>query len=229
MKQRNQKRRLVKPSAKCLPMLFCFFCIVLMSGSPAAAQTQTPPQQAPAPQQGSAPSIQPVPAEAPAVSPSPAGTQEDRKLPATSERVKEALLKDNFAYVPKDMTDPFTPFIAPVEVAPQVRDADTEEGDLAPDQARPLTPLQKMTMTELEKGLKAITWGELGRKAVIEDGAGKGYIVSVGTPAGVMGGVVTEIFNDSLVIQQEIWDRETKRLVPQNTVLKLKKDVKKTP
>jgi Tfp pilus assembly protein PilP len=226
MKQMNQKRRLVKPSAKCLPMLFCFLCIVLMSGSHASSQTQTIPPPVPAPQQESAPSIEPAPAEAPVIPPGSAGRPEAKKSSAMSEKVKDSLLKENFAYAPTEMTDPFTPFVTPGEVVPQVREADTDEGELAPDQIRPLTPLQKMTIAEIERGLKAITWGDLGRRAVIEDGAGKGYIVSVGTPAGVMGGVVSEIFNDRLVIQQEVWDREAKRLVPQNTVLKLKKDVK---
>lgn len=226
MKQMNQKRRLVKPSAKCLPMLFCFLCIMLMSGSLATAQTQNVPPPAPKPQQEMAPSTGPVPAEIPDIPPTPSGPPEAKGTSPMSEKLKESLLKENFAYAPTNMNDPFTPFITPGEAVPQVRDADTEEGELPPDQIRPLTPLQKMTIPEIERGLKAITWGDLGRKAVIEDGSGKGYIVSVGTPAGVMGGVVTEIFNDRLVIQQEVWDRDAKRLVPQNSVLKLKKDVK---
>ncbi len=75
----------------------------------------------------------------------------------------------------------------------------------------PLTPLQKMTMSEIERGLKAITWGQLGSKAVIEDSTGRGYIVSVGTPAGEHGGVITQIFSDRLVIQQEVYDRLQER------------------
>lgn len=226
MKQMNQKRRLVKPSAKCLPMLFCFLCIMLMSGSLATAQTQNVPPPAPKPQQEMPPSAGPAPAEIPVTIPTATGPPEAKGTSPMSEKLKESLLKESFAYAPTNMNDPFTPFITPGEAVPQVRDADTEEGELPPDQIRPLTPLQKMTIPEIERGLKAITWGDLGRKAVIEDGSGKGYIVSVGTPAGVMGGVVTEIFNDRLVIQQEVWDRDAKRLVPQNSVLKLKKDVK---
>ncbi|NLI33812.1 MAG: hypothetical protein GX422_13705, partial [Deltaproteobacteria bacterium] len=66
----------------------------------------------------------------------------------------------------------------------------------------------------------------LGRKAIIEDAAGKGYIVSVGTPAGDKNGMITEIFNDRLVIQQEVWDKDARRMVPQNSIVKLKKEVK---
>jgi hypothetical protein len=63
----------------------------------------------------------------------------------------------------------------------------------------------------------------LGRRALIEDSAGKGYIVAVGTPAGERDGVVTDIFNDHIVIQQQFWDRKAKRMVPQDFTVKLKK------
>ena len=78
-----------------------------------------------------------------------------------------------------------------------------------------------MTLSEIERGLKAITWGELGKKAVIEDSTGRGYIVAVGTPAGERSGVITQIFNDRLVIQQEIWDRKAKKRFPQEFTVKL--------
>ena len=81
-----------------------------------------------------------------------------------------------------------------------------------------------MNLGEIERGLKAITWGQLGRRALVEDSAGKGYIVSVGTPAGERNGVITDIFNDRIVIQQQLWDRAAKRMMPQNFVVKLKKE-----
>jgi len=65
--------------------------------------------------------------------------------------------------------------------------------------------------------------GNLGRTAVIEDSTGKGYIVSVGTPAGERNGVITQIYNDRLVIQQEIWDRKAKKRFPQDFTVKLSK------
>ena len=142
------------------------------------------------------------------------------------EKVLEGLLKDNFVYTQSKMVDPFVSFIAPVEVGappPQVASSE-EEFEPPPEPQRPLTPLQKMNLGEIERGLKAIAWGELGRRAIVEDSAGKGYIVSVGTPASERNGVITDIFNDRIVIQQQIWDRTAKRLVPQNFVVKLKKE-----
>ncbi len=134
-----------------------------------------------------------------------------------------ALLSDNFTFYPIKAMDPFAPFIslsAPVLMRVNEGD-DSDPGE--PE--RPLTPLQKMTVVEIERGLKAITWGALGRRAVIEDSTGKGFIVAVGTPAGERNGVITQIMNDRLVIQQEIWDRKIKKRIPQDMTIKL---VKKT-
>jgi Tfp pilus assembly protein PilP len=143
-------------------------------------------------------------------------------------QVQKELLQPQFAYNPKALLDPFKPFIAPAAEAPPVVSTAGDEDLEAPppEPQRPLTPLQRMRVSEIEAGLKAIMWGPLGRRAVIEDASGKGYIVSVGTPVGERNGVVSEIFNDHLVIQQEFWDKREKRMVPQNVMVKLKKAVK---
>jgi Tfp pilus assembly protein PilP len=125
------------------------------------------------------------------------------------------------------MIDPFIPFITPVELAPTPPPLTEDDSDLPPEPQKPLTPLQRMSVAEIDRGLRAITWGGLGRKAVIEDAAGKGYIVCVGTPATDNNGVITEIFNDRLVIQQETWDRKQKRMVPRNSTVKLRKEKEK--
>jgi len=144
--------------------------------------------------------------------------------PFTSrEKVLGALLRENFTYNQYKMADPFVSFIVPVEATPAQVPVSEEEFEPPPEPQRPLTPLQKMNLGEIEGGLKAIAWGELGRRALIEDSAGKGYIVAVGTPAGEKNGVITDIFNDHIVIQQQFWDRKAKRLMPQNFVVKLKK------
>jgi Tfp pilus assembly protein PilP len=140
------------------------------------------------------------------------------------EKVLEALLKDNFSYNQNKMVDPFVSFVAPTQSAPPPVTGSEEDFEPPPEPQRPLTPLQKMNLGEIERGLKAIAWGELGRRAIVEDSAGKGYIVSVGTPAGERNGVITEIFNDRIVIQQEFWDRKAGRMIPQNSVVKLKKE-----
>jgi hypothetical protein len=134
-----------------------------------------------------------------------------------------SLMSETFTFYPIKALDPFVPFISPADVPQnQVTFGPDEEGDAA-EGRKPLTPLQKMTLAEVEAGLKAITWGDLGRRAVIEDSTGKGYIVSVGTPVGEKNGVVTEILNDRLVIQQEYWDRKAKQKLAQDFVIKLTK------
>lgn len=139
-------------------------------------------------------------------------------------QVQKELLQPQFAYNPKLLADPFKPFITPSEPPPPVAVITEDDMDTAPPEAqRPLTPLQRMRISEVEAGLRAIMWGPLGRRAIIEDASGKGYIVSVGTPVGDRNGVVIEIFNDHLVIQQESWDRKEKRMIPENVMVKLKK------
>ena len=174
-----------------------------------SVETKAPPPLAPA---GSSPPLAGAP------------SGKSSELFTVREKVLEGLVKDNFSYTQNKMVDPFVSFIAPVEAPPPQLAIGEEEFAPPPEPQRPLTPLQRMNLGEIERGLKAIAWGELGRRAIVEDSAGKGYIVSVGTPASERDGVITDIFNDRIVIQQQIWDRKTKKLAPQNFVVKLKKE-----
>lgn len=188
------------------------------------AQQEAPaaqPDAAPPGEPGAAPPVPPVDLNPPSSQAPSAG--EPQPVP-NREKVLMALLKEDFSYQQNTMVDPFVSFIAPAEAPPPPSAAGDEEIDLPPEPQRPLTPLQKMSLAEVEKGLKAIVWGDLGRRALVEDSAGKGYIVNVGTPVGERNGVVTEIFNDRVVIQQEFWDRKAKRMKPLNFVVKLKKE-----
>lgn len=165
----------------------------------------------------------------PFVSPPPVEEQAGRPSDPfiAREKVKEELLKEGFSYNQNKLIDPFVSFITPAEATRPKVLVSEEDFEPPPQPQRPLTPLQKMNLGELEKGLKAIVWGEFGRRAMVEDSAGKGYIVSVGTPVGEKEGVITDIFNDSMVIQQQVWDSKTKRMMPQNSVVKLKKQPSK--
>jgi Tfp pilus assembly protein PilP len=87
----------------------------------------------------------------------------------------------------------------------------------------PLTPLEKMAVGQIERGFKAVLWGDMGRRALIEDDAGKGYIVSIGTPIGKNRGVIADILIDRLVIQQQVWDPALKQMTTQNVEVKLTK------
>ena len=151
--------------------------------------------------------------------PAAAATGYPAEYSALIKKTTEALMSPNFTFLPVKALDPFTPFIS-LETTTQPR---LPEEDAEPQ--GPSTPLQKMTLSEIERGLKAISWGELGRRAVIEDSTGRGYIVSVGTPAGEHSGVITQILDNRLIIQQEIWSNKLRKRFPQDLTIKL---VKKT-
>ncbi len=189
---------------------------------PPAAAPATPDvsPQPPAPLQGStaSPNLQ-AHKPAGAASAEASGAAYSSEYAPFVQKTASALMSENFTFYPIKALDPFVPFITP-----ETPGRSDEEPNPT---TRPLTPLQKMTLSEIERGLRAITWGSLGRKAVIEDSTGKGYIVSVGTPAGDRSGVITQILNDRLVIQQEIWDRKARKRYPQDFTIKLSKKTEK--
>lgn len=184
----------------------------------------SPTAQAPAAETNVAPPPEPTPPEPLLTEGSPAKSSDPL---IARDRVEEALLQENFSYNQNKLVDPFITFISPVTAAPHQSAGGIEDFQPPPEPQRPLTPLQKMNLGEIEKGLRAIVWGEFGRRAMVEDSAGRGYIVGIGTPAGERDGVITDIFNDRIVIQQQFWDRTAKRMIPQNFIVKLKKEKEK--
>ncbi len=188
---------------------------------PAVANTPAPEQKADAP--------------ASETLPSPTASAKESREPLSPaeyapliQKLTAAVMAENFTFAPSKAIDPFAPFIVPESSAPPVL-ADNGEDEPRADSDKPLTPLQKMTVSEVERGLKAIIWGDLGKKAMIEDATGKGYIVSVGTPACDRNGVVKEIMNDQIVIEQQIWDRMARKRMPQQVVVKLPKKTADKP
>jgi Tfp pilus assembly protein PilP len=116
-------------------------------------------------------------------------------------------------YDPTGKPDPFKPFILAA--------AATEEAPVVV--RRQLTPLQKMPLSEIQAGLKAIIWGQLGSKALVEDATGKGYVVQEGTYVGQHDGIVKKIFQDRIIVEEYRRDPVKGRLEPTEVVLKLKK------
>lgn len=188
---------------------------------PSAARLPPPTDPSPAPASAAGESS---PASAPDESFAASSPPPDEQL-RTMQMTLAALASDEFVFRADKAPDPFKPFIEPAD-SPTPHSGTTGNNDdeeAPPEPSRPLTPLQKMTLAEIEAGLRAITWSEYGRRAIIEDSTGKGYIVAMGTPAGDRNGVISQIFNDRLVIQQENWDRQTKRMITLDSVVKLKK------
>jgi len=108
---------------------------------------------------------------------------------AAVEQAKEAPAET--LYNPTGKRDPFVPFIK--VVAKSVR------GDLSA-----FPPLQRYDLGELK--FVGVIWGAGLRKALVEDGEGKGYTVGVGTKIGSSGGVVTRITEEEIVIRETFRD-----------------------
>jgi type IV pilus assembly protein PilP len=117
-------------------------------------------------------------------------------------------------YDPTGKPDPFKSFILATAIP---------EGTAPKVVRRQLTPLQKMPLSEIEAGLKAIIWGQLGSKALVEDATGKGYVVQEGTYVGQHDGIVKKIYQDRIVVEEYRRDPGKGRLEPNEVVLKLKK------
>lgn len=116
-------------------------------------------------------------------------------------------------YDPMGKPDPFKPFIL----------ARAQEEGIPKVVRRQLTPLQKMPLSEIQSGLKAIVWGQLGNKALVEDATGKGYVVQEGTYVGQNDGIVKKIYEDRIIVEEYRRDPARDRLEPNEVVLKLKK------
>jgi Tfp pilus assembly protein PilP len=179
--------------------------------------------------QGTGSSASVSPGKTASATPPEKGAETEKMIIDKRQKVLNALTKKDFAYTPENMVDPFISFIVAINAPSEALRPREEEEDAAgpPTPKMPLTPLQKMAVGQIERGFKAVIWGDMGMRAMIEDDAGKGYIVGVGTPLGGNNGIITDIQNDRLVIQQELWDPNIKQMVPRSIEIKLTKAVDK--
>lgn len=81
-----------------------------------------------------------------------------------------------------------------------------------------LTPLQQRSLGELR--IIGIVWGIKGNIAMIETPDGKGYVIKEGTPVGTEGGVVKNITEHSVIIEESYTDYYGKK-ISKKTVLVL--------
>lgn len=201
--------------AKSMPAVL-FFLVFLGLGSAAAAPTDSS-SEPPLPKESAAraPSELSVEAE---ISPEQAFTLRREML--------SAVQSDAFRYRPLGLVDPFVPFIKPGTTVTETYPESEREPSPVPMAGFPLTPLQKMSLGEIERGLKAILWGDMGSRALIEDAAGKGYIVREGTPV-TPDGLVERIYKDAVVVRQYVWNANQKQWVPDFVTVQLKKEKEK--
>jgi len=106
---------------------------------------------------------------------------------ATSSRT--FTVDNDVPYDPNGRRDPFRPPL----VEPSVNNVGLER-----------TPLQRYELGQLN--LVAIIYDTGSPRAVVEDQAGLGYIVKVGTSIGVHGGVVRSIDRGRLMVEEESVD-----------------------
>jgi len=160
-----------------------------------AAKPPTPEQPAPAGQQPGAPTASPSAVAPPVAAPT-------------------SLTEIVPTYDPRGKADPFKPFLLTQKASAE------GSGEV---KRKPLTPLQKMALSEIQAGLRAIIWGKMGNKALVEDAAGKGYVLTVGTYVGQNDGIVKKILEDRIVVEEYIRDPVENRLTTNEVILKLKK------
>lgn len=76
--------------------------------------------------------------------------------------------------------------------------------DMRPERHVQLTPLQRYELGQL--AVVATVWDVNPPRAMVQDSAGMGYIVSLGTPIGRSGGVVTAIEPERIVVEERVLD-----------------------
>ncbi|HEX9143509.1 MAG TPA: pilus assembly protein PilP [Candidatus Binatia bacterium] len=112
------------------------------------------------------------------------GTNPDRKSPPTNE--KKTNLQEGLQATPTRRRDPFRPFT--LNVRPNVRRREN------------LSPLERYELGQLK--LVGIIWNLKQPTAMVEDAAGLGYVVKVGTPIGASDGTVKSIKQNEIVIEE---------------------------
>jgi type IV pilus assembly protein PilP len=108
----------------------------------------------------------------------------DKKEPEKKEETE-------YTYNPAGKVDPFKPFI---QISP-MRNL---------SRSGPLTPLQKYEISQLK--LVAIISTSEGNIAMVEDSAGRGYILKKGTGIGKNEGKVTKILKDKVIVEETYQD-----------------------
>jgi len=162
---------------------------------------------------GKAPSLQPAKVE-----PTP---KEDKPLAPSEESAAEASIEGigtapSYEYNPMGKIDPFQPLFrikAEREVTAQKE---------VKKKRLPLTPLQKLSLGQLK--VVGIIQSPAGDKALVEDSAGKGFIVTRGTYIGQNFGQVKEILKDRVIVEEEVEDILSGKMKLKKTELRLQKE-----
>ena len=118
-----------------------------------------------------------------------AGTEsQSTKAPANSTAASEAgpQSPEGLRFSPGARRDPFRPFTLNVRSSTRRREN--------------LAPLERFELGQLK--LVAIIWDVKEAKAMVEDSAGLGYVVHIGTPIGVNDGKIKAIKPNEIIIEE---------------------------
>ncbi len=107
-------------------------------------------------------------------------------LPAVRAQTPGSVPGDGYEYDPSGKRDPFRPLSLTREPARA--------------RAEPLTPLERYELGQLR--LVGVVHQLTPPRAMVEDSAGLGFILTPGTPVGPNGGVVTEIRPREVVVEE---------------------------
>lgn len=136
--------------------------------------------------------------------------------PATVKPEAAALEVPDYRYDPKGKTDPFKPFVRLELPTP------AKKGPEKKKYTGHLTPLQRVPLDKVR--VTGIAGSPDKRAAMVEDGAGKGYIVYLGTLIGENGGRVVQILPDRVIVEEKVGEGTRGKEKSHRVALKLHKE-----
>ncbi len=124
----------------------------------------------------------------------------DKKLLASlAPTVQKLVLLDSAdVYNPQGKLDPFEPLFKEERSAPVTRLKKKAK------KPRHLTPLEQFSLSQLK--LVGIIHAPSGKKAMVQEASGKGYVVTKGTYIGRKSGKIVEILMDRIIVEEEVED-----------------------
>jgi type IV pilus assembly protein PilP len=131
----------------------------------------------------------------------PAATPVPAKVPPKPEEVVkvEPPPMVSFSYNPHGRPNPFRPLV--VERKEKIPPGKKAEAAGKKERRVPGTPLERLDLAEVK--LVAVVWDIPKPRAMVEDKAGKGYILSVGTRIGKNHGQVSKITPEGVVVSEK--------------------------
>lgn len=136
--------------------------------------------------------------------------------PAAVKPEAAALEIPDYRYDPKGKTDPFKPFVRLELPTP------AKKGPEKKKYTGHLTPLQRVPLDKVR--VTGIAGSPDKRAAMVEDGAGKGYIVYLGTLIGENGGRVVQILPDRVIVEEKVGEGTRGKEKSHRVALKLHKE-----